>query len=52
MAKHDHLDGGLLAVFLSDGVRLAYAREQLRPEQLDDETLAALARIPGGPLPS
>jgi HD-GYP domain-containing protein (c-di-GMP phosphodiesterase class II)/HAMP domain-containing protein len=52
MAKHNHLDADLLDVFLAEGVHLAYAREQLRPEQLDDETLAALARIPGGPLPS
>lgn len=51
MVKAGHLDGDLLDVFLAEGVHLTYARKQLLPEQLDDATLDALARLPGGPLP-
>jgi len=49
--KLGHLDADLFDVFLREGVHLRYAREQLRPEQLDDATLDELARLPGGPLP-
>ena len=49
--KRGHLDADLFDVFLREGVHLRYAREQLRPEQLDDATLDALARLPAGPLP-
>jgi HD-GYP domain-containing protein (c-di-GMP phosphodiesterase class II)/HAMP domain-containing protein len=52
LVKQDHLDADLFEVFLRENVHLRYAREHLRPEQLDDATLAALARLPGGPLPS
>ncbi len=51
MVKRGFLDADVFAVFVREGVHLRYAREQLRPEQLDDATLDALARIPGGPLP-
>jgi HD-GYP domain-containing protein (c-di-GMP phosphodiesterase class II)/HAMP domain-containing protein len=52
LVKHNHLDADLFEVFLRENVHLAYAREHLRPEQLDDATLEALARLPGGPLPN
>jgi HD-GYP domain-containing protein (c-di-GMP phosphodiesterase class II) len=52
LVKEGHLDADLLDVFLRENVHLLYAREHLRPEQLDDATLDALARLPGGPLPS
>jgi len=51
LVKGGHLDGDLFDVFLRERVHLLYAREQLRPEQLDDATLDALAQLPGGPLP-
>jgi HD-GYP domain-containing protein (c-di-GMP phosphodiesterase class II) len=51
MVKQGHLDADLFEVFLRERVHLLYAREQLRPEQLDDATLDELARLPGGPLP-
>ena len=51
MVKRGFLDADVYDVFMRDGVYLRYAREQLRPEQLDDATLDALARQPGGPLP-
>jgi HD-GYP domain-containing protein (c-di-GMP phosphodiesterase class II) len=51
LVKQGHLDADLLDVFLSERVHLLYARQQLRPEQLDDATLEELARLPGGPLP-
>jgi HD-GYP domain-containing protein (c-di-GMP phosphodiesterase class II)/HAMP domain-containing protein len=51
MTKRGFLDADLFDVFVREGVHLRYAREQLRPEQLDDASLDALARIPGGPLP-
>jgi HD-GYP domain-containing protein (c-di-GMP phosphodiesterase class II)/HAMP domain-containing protein len=51
MVKQGHLDADLFEVFLRERVHLLYAREQLRPEQLDDEMLEELARLPGGPLP-
>jgi hypothetical protein len=52
MVKRGHLDADLFEVFLRERVHLYYAREQLRPEQLDDATLEELAGLPGGPLPS
>jgi len=51
MVKQGHLDADLFEVFLRERVHLLYAREQLRPEQLDDATLDQLAQLPGGPLP-
>jgi HD-GYP domain-containing protein (c-di-GMP phosphodiesterase class II) len=51
MVKRGQLDADLFDVFLREGVHLRYARAHLRPEQLDDATLEALARLPGGPLP-
>jgi HD-GYP domain-containing protein (c-di-GMP phosphodiesterase class II) len=51
MVKRGHLDADLFDVFVRERVHLVYAREQLRPEQLDDATLEELARLPGGPLP-
>ena len=51
MVKQGHLDADLFEVFLRERVHLRYAREQLRPEQLDDATLDELAQLPGGPLP-
>lgn len=51
MVKRGFLDADVFDVFLREGVHLRYAREQLRPDQLDDATLEALARVPGGPLP-
>jgi HD-GYP domain-containing protein (c-di-GMP phosphodiesterase class II)/HAMP domain-containing protein len=51
MVKRGHLDADLFEVFLRERVYLRYAREQLRPEQLDDRTLDELAQIPGGLLP-
>jgi HD-GYP domain-containing protein (c-di-GMP phosphodiesterase class II)/HAMP domain-containing protein len=52
LVKRNHLDAELFDVFLRENVHLRYAREHLRPEQLDDATLEALARLPGGPLPT
>jgi HD-GYP domain-containing protein (c-di-GMP phosphodiesterase class II)/HAMP domain-containing protein len=52
LVKLHHLDADLFEVFLRENVHLRYAREHLRPEQLDDAALEALARVPGGPLPS
>ena len=51
MVKEGHLDADLFEVFLRERVHLLYAREQLRPEQLDDAMLDELAQLPGGPLP-
>jgi HD-GYP domain-containing protein (c-di-GMP phosphodiesterase class II)/HAMP domain-containing protein len=52
LVKHGHLDAELFDVFVRENVHLLYAREHLRPEQLDDATLEALARLPGGVLPA
>jgi HD-GYP domain-containing protein (c-di-GMP phosphodiesterase class II)/HAMP domain-containing protein len=52
LVKDGHLDAELFDVFLRENVHLLYARDHLRPEQLDDATLEALARLPGGALPS
>jgi HD-GYP domain-containing protein (c-di-GMP phosphodiesterase class II) len=51
MVKRGFLDADVFDVFERERVYLRYAREHLRPEQLDDATLDALARLPGGPLP-
>jgi HD-GYP domain-containing protein (c-di-GMP phosphodiesterase class II)/HAMP domain-containing protein len=51
LVKAGHLDADLFDVFLRERVHLHYARQHLRPEQLDDATLEALAQLPGGPLP-
>jgi HD-GYP domain-containing protein (c-di-GMP phosphodiesterase class II) len=51
MVKQGYLDADLFEVFLRERVHLLYARDQLRPEQLDDAAFDDLARLPGGPLP-
>jgi HD-GYP domain-containing protein (c-di-GMP phosphodiesterase class II)/HAMP domain-containing protein len=51
LVKRGHLDADLFDVFLRERVHLLYARQHLKPEQLDDATLDELACLPGGPLP-
>lgn len=36
MAREQHIDAELLALFLSSGVYLTYAHKYLHPEQLDE----------------
>jgi len=52
MVKQGHLDADLFEVFVRERVHLIYAREQLRPEQLDEATFDEIARLPGAPLPT
>ncbi len=44
MRLDNHIDGDLFDVFIRDGVYMTYARQFLRPDQLDEVDLAA---IPG-----
>ena len=46
MSEEGKLDPDLLEVFLRERIHLAYARDYLDPEQLDEETLEELRRLP------